>query len=266
MLTTKSFFDLNNFDHRELFSQAYVWESLKNLKQYMSDFAYPEFKGATLPYGEPLPETMVYIAGELVPAREFELKFGDAAKGELAVYQNGARLVGASIIMAGAVLSGPEIALGGGVLVETGAMLKAPTIIGDGSEVRQGAYIRGYCLAGRRCVIGHTTEVKHAIFLDDAKAGHFAYIGDSILGNQVNLGAGTKMANLRFTGGEVPIRTVDGVIASGLRKLGAILADGVQTGCNSVTNPGTLLGKKSMLMPNKTANSGYHPPHSLIRK
>ncbi|NOX25289.1 MAG: hypothetical protein GXP59_04080, partial [Deltaproteobacteria bacterium] len=128
------------------------------------------------------------------------------------------------------------------------------------------AYIRGYCLTGRRCVIGHTTEVKHTIFLDDVKAGHFAYIGDSIMGNQVNLGAGTKMANLRFTSGEVPIRTVDGVIASGLRKLGAILADGAQTGCNSVTNPGTLLGKKSILMPNITAKSGYHPPHSLIRK
>ncbi len=144
-------------------------------------------------------------------------------------------------------------------------MLKEPAIIGDCSEVRQGAYIRGYCLAGRRTVIGHTTEVKHTIFMDDAKAGHFAYLGDSILGSRVNLGAGTKMANLRFTGGEVPVRTPDGTIASGLRKLGAVLGDDVQTGCNSVTNPGTIIGKCSMLMPNTTSPSGYHPPNSLIR-
>jgi len=101
--------------------------------------------------------------------------------------------------------------------------------------------------------------------MDDAKAGHFAYLGDSILGNRVNLGAGTKMANLRFTGGEVPIRTPDGTISSGLRKLGAVLGDDVQTGCNSVTNPGTLIGKGSVLMPNTTSPSGYHPPNSLIR-
>jgi len=113
--------------------------------------------------------------------------------------------------------------------------------------------------------VGHVTEVKHSIFLDDAKAGHFAYLGDTILGREVNLGAGTKMANLRFTGGDVPVRTPDGTLGTGLRKLGAILADQVQTGCNSVTNPGTLLGKRSMLMPNTTAPSGYHPPGSLIR-
>ncbi|NOX25945.1 MAG: hypothetical protein GXP59_07530, partial [Deltaproteobacteria bacterium] len=167
MLTTKSFFDLSNFGHQELFSQGYVWESLKNLKQYMTDFPYPKFRGAELPYGQPLPETLVYVAGELIPARKLKITFGDAAKGELAVYRGSKKIAGASIIMAGAVICGPEIALGRGVLVEAGAMLKTPTIIGDCSEVRQGAYIRGYCLTGRRCVIGHTTEVKHTIFLDD---------------------------------------------------------------------------------------------------
>jgi NDP-sugar pyrophosphorylase family protein len=113
--------------------------------------------------------------------------------------------------------------------------------------------------------VGHVTEVKHSIFFNGAKAGHFAYLGDSILGNAVNLGAGTKLANLRFTGGEVPVRTPNGTMATGLKKLGAIMADEVQTGCNSVTNPGTLLGKKTMLLPNTTAPSGYHPPNSLIK-
>ena len=89
---------------------------------------------------------------------------------------------------------------------------------------------------------------------------------DKVLGNNVNLGAGTKMANLRFTGGDVPIRTKNStIIKTGLRKLGAILGDNVQTGCNSVKNPGTLLGKKSMVMPNATVPSGYHSNSTLIR-
>lgn len=265
MLTTKSFFNLADSAHQELFAQGYVWETLKLLKPYMNDYVYPVLEGEGLVFGQPLLETLVYFNGEIMPAGGMKIDFGDAAKGKLAIYQNGQRLAGASLIMAGVVLGGPEIAIGKGVLLESGALLKTPTIIGDCTEVRQGAYVRGYCLAGKRCVIGHTTEVKHSIFLDDAKAGHFAYLGDSILGNQVNLGAGTKMANLRFTGGEVPVRTPEGTISTGLRKLGAILADNVQTGCNSVTNPGTLLGKKSMLMPNTTSKSGYHPPNSLIR-
>jgi bifunctional N-acetylglucosamine-1-phosphate-uridyltransferase/glucosamine-1-phosphate-acetyltransferase GlmU-like protein len=114
-------------------------------------------------------------------------------------------------------------------------------------------------------VVGHVTEVKHSILLDGAKAGHFAYLGDSILGNQANLGAGTKLANLRFIKGDVAIKTDEGQINTGLRKLGAILGDHVQTGCNSVTNPGTLLGRKSMVLPNVTVVSGYHEDNSLIK-
>jgi NDP-sugar pyrophosphorylase family protein len=150
-------------------------------------------------------------------------------------------------------------------LIEPGAFIKSPTILGDQTEVRHGAYIRGNCLIGRNCVVGHVTELKHTIFLDGAKAGHFAYLGDSILGNRVNLGAGTKLANLRFIKGDVSIATSKGMIKTGLRKLGAILGDQVQTGCNSVTNPGVLLGKKSMVIPNTTVPSGYHPDSSLIR-
>jgi NDP-sugar pyrophosphorylase family protein len=144
-------------------------------------------------------------------------------------------------------------------------MIKEPAIIGDCTEVRQGAYLRGYCLVGERCVVGHTTEVKHSIFLDDAKAGHFAYLGDSILGNEANLGAGTKFANLRFLGGSIQIRTPDGQVDTGMRKFGAILGDRAQTGCNSVTNPGTLLGPEAILMPNTTSPSGLHPGKTVIR-
>lgn len=264
MLTNKSFFDLNEFGHRDLFDEVNVWEVLKKLKEYIGDQAYPIF-GALLKTDMPLPETIVIVDNTLIPASTLSIELGDATKGQIKAYKDGQPLTGASIIMAGAVLSGNQIKIGRNVLIEPGAMIKSPAVIGDFSEVRQGAYMRGYTLIGKRCVVGHTTEVKHSIFLDDAKAGHFAYLGDSILGNNVNLGAGTKLANLRFTGGDVPVRTEAGIISTGLRKLGAIMADSVQTGCNSVTNPGTLLGKKSMIMPNTTAPSGYHPPNSLIR-
>ncbi|MDH5299168.1 MAG: hypothetical protein OEV91_09130, partial [Desulfobulbaceae bacterium] len=94
---------------------------------------------------------------------------------------------------------------------------------------------------------------------------HFAYVGDSILGNQVNLGAGTKLANLRFMAGNVRIKSPSGPVDTGLRKLGALLGDEVQTGCNSVTSPGTLMGRRSLLLPNVTAPSGYHPAKSILR-
>ena len=266
MLDARDFFDLDAFTHAGLFDgSGPVWNAIGRLKAYMDALGLPGLPGMTV--NQPLPGTLVLHKGELLAADEVEIVLGDATKGALTVRRHGRVLEGASVLMAGAVFCGEaaRIAIGRGVLVESGALIKAPAVIGDHTEIRQGAYLRGYCLTGRRCVVGHTTEVKHSIFLDDAKAGHFAYLGDSILGNNANLGAGTKMANLRFTGGEVPIRTPDGTVASGLRKLGAIVGDRAQTGCNSVTNPGTLLGRKSMLLPNTTAPSGYHPPGSVIR-
>ena len=162
-------------------------------------------------------------------------------------------------------MMGKNIKIGKGVLIESGAMVKSPVIIGDQSEIRQGAYLRGNCLIGKRCVVGHTTEVKHSIFLNDAKAGHFASLGDSILGADVNLGAGTKCANLRFLPGNVMVKSGPNRIDSGLRKFGAILGDRVQTGCNAVTSPGTVLGPDSLLMPNATAAAGIYPAKSLLR-
>lgn len=150
----------------------------------------------------------------------------------------------------GAFLVNPEtISIGKGTVVEPGAYIKGPCIIGDNCQVRHGAYIRGSLITGNDCVIGHATEVKNAIFLDGAKAGHFAYVGDSILGNRVNLGAGTKCANLRFDGATVSIRDGEKRVDSGLRKCGAIFGDDSQTGCNAVTNPGTLMRKQSVLGP-----------------
>jgi bifunctional N-acetylglucosamine-1-phosphate-uridyltransferase/glucosamine-1-phosphate-acetyltransferase GlmU-like protein len=263
-LTTASFFDLSHYDHASLFvATEYPWQALTRLKTYMAAYPWPDLPWPQNP--GPLPTTLILHEARLVEAEDHTIELGDATKGNLRVFKNGTLLEGASVLMAGVVLAGGPISIGRGVLVEAGAFIKGPMIVGDRSEIRQGAYLRGHCLLGAGCVVGHVTEVKHAILLDDAKAGHFAYLGDSILGNGVNLGAGTKLANLRFTGGDVLVKTPEGPINSGLHKFGAILGDRVQTGCNAVTNPGTVLGKKSIVLSNTTATSGWHPSNSLIR-
>jgi hypothetical protein len=266
MLTAPSFFALEDFLHHELFSRTdKVWEALKQLRPYMQDLAYPSPMHKTLGSGIPLAKPLIVYEGGLHDASDCTITWGNVVKGELKVIRNEKVLAGASVIMAGAVFLGQKIFIGQGVLIETGAMIKEPAILGDCTEVRQGAYLRGYCLTGKGCVIGHATEVKHSIFLNEAKAGHFAYLGDSILGNAVNLGAGTKCANLRFLPGPVQIKSPEGTLDTGLYKLGAILGDQVQSGCNAVTNPGTLLGPQSLLLPNTTAPSGYHPAKSILR-
>lgn len=153
-----------------------------------------------------------------------------------------------------------EISIGSGTVVEAGAYIRGPCVIGSNCEVRHGAYIRGNCVTGNKVVIGHATEVKNALFLDGAQAGHFAYIGDSILGNRVNLGAGAKCANLRFDHQEIMINNTK----THLRKLGAILGDDVQIGCNAVTNPGTLMGKKSSCYPCVTVH-GMIPSGMIVK-
>lgn len=141
------------------------------------------------------------------------------------------------------------ISIGEGTIIEPGAFIQGPAVIGERNTIRHGAYIRGHVVTGKECLIGHGTEVKQAILLDGAKAPHFNYVGDSILGCGVNLGAGVKLANFRLDGGEIMV-TVDGKkIKTGLKKFGAILGDGVQIGCNAVTSPGTLIGPKSICYP-----------------
>jgi NDP-sugar pyrophosphorylase family protein len=135
--------------------------------------------------------------------------------------------------------------------VEPTAYIQGPCVIGPGAEIRHGAYIRGHAWIGAKAVVGHTTEVKGAVFFDNAKAGHFAYVGDSLLGQNVNLGAGTKLANLKLKGDEVRVKhPLSGeLIRTGLRKFSAIIGDNAQTGCNSVLSPGTLLLPNTAVLP-----------------
>ena len=112
-------------------------------------------------------------------------------------------------------------------------------------------------------MVGHATEVKHSLLLPGAKAPHFNYVGDSILGRGVNLGAGCKLSNLRNDGREIRIHNLG--VDTGLRKFGAILGEGVQIGCNAVCSPGTVLGTDCNVWPKVTV-SGGHPAGSVLRE
>jgi bifunctional N-acetylglucosamine-1-phosphate-uridyltransferase/glucosamine-1-phosphate-acetyltransferase GlmU-like protein len=114
-------------------------------------------------------------------------------------------------------------------------------------------------------VVGASTEIKRSILLDGAKAPHLAYVGDSILGAGVNLGAGTVLSNFRQDGLEISIPLGESRIASGRRKLGGILGDGVKTGCNAVLHPGVILGRDSEVYPGVQLRSGIYPARTLVK-
>lgn len=155
-----------------------------------------------------------------------------------------------STIPSGCILENePLILIEEGVEIEPQTYIKGPCVLLKGAKVRQGAYIRENVIVGPRSVVGHATEIKNSVLLENAHAAHFAYVGDSILGNNTNLGAGTKCANLKFNGSSIRVKVGNKVFDTGLKKFGAILGDGAQTGCNSVTNPGTLIDPGCIILP-----------------
>ena len=162
-------------------------------------------------------------------------------------------------------LAGEKIVIGKGVRIAPGAMLEGPIRIGADVEIRTGAYLRGGVWIGDGCTVGANTEVKHSILLDGAKAPHLNYVGDSVLGSGVNLGAGTILSNFRHDGGEVKIPTENGVRPTGRRKLGAILGDLVNTGCNSVLHPGVVVGRETDIYPGVQLRAGIYAARTLIK-
>ena len=155
-------------------------------------------------------------------------------------------------------------------MIESGAAIEpsthfiGPCFVGKDAIIRHGAYIRENAWICSSALVGHCSEVKHSILLPQSKAPHFNYVGDSILGKSVNLGAGVKLSNLRNDGTEVYLRVSESRVGSGLRKFGAILGEGCQLGCNAVTNPGTVLGINSVVWPNVTV-TGIHDESSTHR-
>lgn len=140
------------------------------------------------------------------------------------------------------------VLIGKNVTIDESATVLPPTVICDGAIIRQGAYIRGISFIGEGAVVGHSTEVKGSILMNEAQAPHFNYVGDSILGNRAHIGAGVILSNLKADKSTVIIKG-ETSLSTGMRKLGAILGDGAEVGCNAVLNPGSVIGKGSTVYP-----------------
>ena len=143
----------------------------------------------------------------------------------------------------------PQVWVHKTAVVAPTAFLGAPTIIGANAEIRHCAFIRGSALVGEGCVVGNSVELKNVILFDRVQVPHFNYVGDSILGYKSHMGAGSVTSNFKSDGSLIAIRNGDEKMETGLRKIGAMLGDFVEVGCNSVLNPGTVVGKNSTIYP-----------------
>ena len=143
------------------------------------------------------------------------------------------------------------------------ASIGAPTIIGAGTEVRHCAFIRGSALVGDNCVVGNSVELKNVIIFDNVQVPHFNYVGDSVLGYRSHMGAGSVTSNVRSDKALVVIHG-DVEIYTEQKKVGAMLGDYVEVGCNSVLNPGTVIGRNSIVYPTSCAR-GVIPANSIYK-
>src|SRR4051812_47943291 len=145
---------------------------------------------------------------------------------------------------------GENVFIGEGTVVEDGVMIKGPAIIGKNCQLRHNAYLREDVIIGDGCVIGNSCEFKNALLFNHAQVPHFSYVGDSILGYKAHLGAGVKISNLKLTPGNIVIELQKKSIDTGLRKFGAMIGDRAEVGCNAVLNPGSVIGRDSLIYPN----------------
>jgi NDP-sugar pyrophosphorylase family protein len=145
---------------------------------------------------------------------------------------------------------GDKVFIGEGTVVEDGAMIKGPAIIGRNCQIRHNAYIRENVIIGDQCVVGNSSELKNALLFNGAQVPHFNYIGDSILGHKAHLGAGVKVSNFKLFPGNIEVEIDGQPFDTGLRKFGAMLGDHAEVGCNAVLNPGSVIGRNSVIYPN----------------
>lgn len=144
------------------------------------------------------------------------------------------------------------------------AYINGPVIIDHGAEVRHCAFIRGNAIVGKNCVVGNSTELKNVILFNNVQVPHYNYVGDSILGYKSHMGAGSITSNVKSDKTNVTIMIGDDKIETGLKKMGAMLGNSVEVGCNSVLNPGTVIGSESNIYPLSMVR-GYVPPKSIYK-
>jgi UDP-N-acetylglucosamine diphosphorylase / glucose-1-phosphate thymidylyltransferase / UDP-N-acetylgalactosamine diphosphorylase / glucosamine-1-phosphate N-acetyltransferase / galactosamine-1-phosphate N-acetyltransferase len=144
---------------------------------------------------------------------------------------------------------GEQVSIGEGTMVEDGAMIKGPAIIGRNCKIRHNAYIREDVIIGDDCVVGNSCELKNSVLFNGCHVPHFNYVGDSILGHKSHLGAGVILSNYKLSPGNITVEVEGQPFDTGLRKFGALVGDGVEVGCNAVLNPGSILGRNSVIYP-----------------
>lgn len=179
--------------------------------------------------------------------------------------------IGDIIIAAGSALGNDYNKTDGNVFIHktavvcSNAVIKGPCIIGAGTEIRTGAFIRGNALIGDNCVIGNSCEVKNAIIFDNVQVPHFNYVGDSVLGYKSHMGAGAVTSNVKSDKTNVVIKTKTEKLETNRKKVGAFLGDYVEVGCNSVLNPGAVIGRNSRVYPLSCVR-GAVPPNSIYKR
>jgi NDP-sugar pyrophosphorylase family protein len=149
----------------------------------------------------------------------------------------------------GVAFIGEQVFIGEGTVVEDGVMIKGPAIIGRNCQIRHNAYIRDHVIVGDNCVVGNSCELKNAVLFNGCQVPHFNYVGDSILGHKAHLGAGVILSNFRSLPGNVKVELDGKPFDTGLRKFGALIGDGAEVGCNSVLNPGSIIGRGAVIYP-----------------
>ena len=162
-------------------------------------------------------------------------------------------------------LRGDNIWIAKSAKIADNVSITGPCIIGKGTEVRPGAFIRGKAIVGENCVVGNSTELKNVILFNNVQVPHYNYVGDSILGYKSHMGAGSITSNVKSDKTNVTIKYEGDIIETGLKKMGAILGNYVEVGCNSVLNPGTIIGSNTNIYPLSMVR-GYVPKGSIYKK
>lgn len=157
-----------------------------------------------------------------------------------------------------------SVYVGHGTVIENGATIKGPAWIGNECEIRSGCYIRENVIVGDGVVLGNSCEFKNCIIFNEAEIPHLSYVGDSVLGYKAHLGAGVVLSNVRLDRGEISVKHQQQVISTGLRKFGAIVGDRAEIGCNAVVNPGSIIGRRSLVYPLAHV-SGVVPANSILK-
>jgi NDP-sugar pyrophosphorylase family protein len=166
--------------------------------------------------------------------------------------------------MIGHPVIGQKVFIGEGTVIEPGAYIKGPAWIGANCQIRHGAYIRENVIVGGGSVVGNSTEIKNSVLFQGCQVPHFNYVGDSVLGAKVHLAAGVIVSNLKLNGDFITVRHGDEVVTTGLRKFGALIGDGAEVGCNAVLNPGSVIGRRSLIYPGVSWR-GVLPANSIAK-